>query len=89
MASDAGAARGAAVRATADVVETMFMAMSFERECRPAGTLCAPAGPRSFRPRSSSCDEKRDVAKGCSIGKLQTTERLEVAATVGMVDRCA
>ncbi len=42
MLSDAGAARGATVRATVDVVVKMFMEMSFERECLPAGARSAP-----------------------------------------------
>ena len=38
--------------------------MSFAEESTcPAGTLCAPAGPRSSRPRSRSCDVERDVSK--------------------------
>jgi len=72
MAWDAGAVKGATVRATVNVVVTMFMEMSFERECAPSRrALCAPARPHSSRPRSPSSDVDEEKPKE-SLEKFAT-----------------
>jgi hypothetical protein len=79
MAWDAGATGGAAVRATADVVVTMFMEKSFAEEgVRPAGAHSPRPGKAALLPATLSLQRRgREDGKGSSPYPLLVEQLLD------------
>ena len=61
------------------------------RECPPRQRALFAPGKAVLLPAPLSLlvKEERDVAKAIQVGQLRTTQRLEVPAGVGSVDRCS